>query len=101
MLMLCSVCMLGTAKLAAQAKSREKMVAKMVAGGMTERVEDERNFEFRFPECERLAPPIIMIQQISFQYGADKAFHPPATNSHLSPFTPHLTRATRPFALCP
>ena len=72
---------IGTAKLAAQAKSREKMIGKMVAGGMAERVEEDKNLQFGFPLCGDLAPPIIMIQRVSFRYAPDQV--PIHTSLHL------------------
>ena len=41
----------GSAKLARQAQSKEKTLAKMVAGGLTEKVEGERNRSFAFYSC--------------------------------------------------
>merc|ERR1712240_516499 len=38
----------GSAKLARQAQSKEKTLAKMVAGGLTEKVQTERNVSFYF-----------------------------------------------------
>ena len=59
---------IGTAKMAAQAKSREKKLGRMVSSGLTQAVTEDRNLAFRFPTCDLLAPPIIMVQQISFRY---------------------------------
>merc|ERR1711937_1087850 len=41
----------GSAKLARQAQSKEKTLAKMVQGGLTEKVQTERALEFYFPDC--------------------------------------------------
>jgi ATP-binding cassette subfamily F protein 2 len=41
----------GSAKLARQAQSKEKTLAKMVAGGLTEKVDGERNRSFSFYSC--------------------------------------------------
>lgn len=76
---------IGTAKLAAQAKSREKMIGKMVAGGMAERVVEDKNLEFGFPSCGELAPPIIMIQRVSFRYAPDQVPCPVHTSLPHSP----------------
>ena len=43
----------GSAKLARQAQSKEKTLAKMVAGGLTEKVERDKTVSFHFPSCGR------------------------------------------------
>jgi len=58
----------GSAKLARQAQSKEKTLRRMVEGGLTEKVVADKSFSFSFYECGKLAPPIIMVQNISFQY---------------------------------
>lgn len=58
----------GSAKLARQAQSKEKTLAKMVAKGLTEKVTTERSFSFYFPECTKLSPPVLQVQNISFRY---------------------------------
>jgi len=58
----------GSAKLARQAQSKEKTLAKMMEKGLTEKVETERKFSFYFPECTILAPPVLQVQNISFRY---------------------------------
>jgi ABC-type multidrug transport system ATPase subunit len=62
----------GSAKLARQAKSKEKLLNKVLASGLTERVSKERVLTFRFPECGTLPPPVLMVQNISFRYGPDQ-----------------------------
>jgi len=62
----------GSAKLARQAQSKEKTMAKMVAGGLTERVEADRSFSFAFPECEKLPPPVMMFDRVTFGYPGGK-----------------------------
>lgn len=52
----------GSAKLARQAQSKEKTLAKMVAGGLTEKVKGDRNFSFYFYSCGTIPPPVIMVQ---------------------------------------
>ena len=56
----------GSAKLARQAQSKEKTLAKMVRGGLTEKVEKEVALDFTFPAPEKLPPPVLMFQQVSF-----------------------------------
>ncbi len=41
----------GSAKLARQAQSKEKVLAKMVAGGLTEKVTRDKVLHFDFPDC--------------------------------------------------
>ncbi|XP_042228456.1 ATP-binding cassette sub-family F member 2-like isoform X2 [Homarus americanus] len=58
----------GSAKLARQAQSKEKTLAKMVAGGLTERVSKDKSLTFSFPDCGTIPPPVIMVQNVSFRY---------------------------------
>ncbi|KAL3282902.1 hypothetical protein HHI36_006060 [Cryptolaemus montrouzieri] len=58
----------GSAKLARQAQSKEKTLAKMVAGGLTEKVTGEKTVTFYFPSCGTIPPPVIMVQNVSFRY---------------------------------
>ena len=52
----------GSAKLARQAQSKEKTLAKMVAGGLTEKVKADRDVSFYFYSCGEIPPPVIMVQ---------------------------------------
>lgn len=52
----------GSAKLARQAQSKEKTLAKMVAQGLTEKVTDDKVLNFYFPSCGKVPPPVIMVQ---------------------------------------
>jgi ATP-binding cassette subfamily F protein 2 len=58
----------GSAKLARQAQSKEKTLAKMVAGGLTEKVARENSISFQFYSCGTLPPPVLAVQNISFRY---------------------------------
>lgn len=58
----------GSAKLARQAQSKEKTLAKMVAGGLTEKVSKDKTLSFYFPDCGKIPPPVIMVQNVSFRY---------------------------------
>merc|ERR1719361_2509286 len=58
----------GSAKLARQAQSKEKTLAKMVAEGLTEKVTTERSQAFYFYSCGTIPPPVIMVQNVSFRY---------------------------------
>lgn len=58
----------GSAKLARQAQSKEKTLAKMVASGLTEKATDDKSVNFCFPSCGPIPPPVIMVQNVSFRY---------------------------------
>ncbi|XP_034255272.1 ATP-binding cassette sub-family F member 2 [Thrips palmi] len=58
----------GSAKLARQAQSKEKTLAKMVASGLTEKVTNDKILNFYFPSCGTIPPPVIMVQNVSFRY---------------------------------
>merc|ERR1712154_743721 len=64
----------GSAKLARQAQSKEKTLAKMVAGGLTEKVKTEHNVSFCFYSCGKIPPPVIMVQNVSFRYSDETPF---------------------------
>lgn len=61
----------GSAKLARQAQSKEKTLAKMVNQGLTEKVVGDKTLEFYFPSCGKIPPPVIMVQHVSFRYKED------------------------------
>ncbi|CAB0043613.1 unnamed protein product [Trichogramma brassicae] len=61
----------GSAKLARQAQSKEKTLAKMVAQGLTEKVSTDKSLNFYFPSCGTIPPPVIMVQNVSFRYSDD------------------------------
>ena len=62
----------GRGSNAKQAQSKEKVLSKMVAGGLTEKVAIDKVVSFSFPDCGSLPPPVIMVQRVSFRYGPDK-----------------------------
>jgi ATP-binding cassette subfamily F protein 2 len=62
----------GSAKLARQAQSKEKVMNKMVAGGLTEKVSNDKVKQFYFFDPGEVPPPVIMVQHVSFRYGPDK-----------------------------
>jgi ATP-binding cassette subfamily F protein 2 len=64
----------GSAKLARQAQSKEKTLAKMVAGGLTDKVEGDKNVQFTFYSCGPIPPPVIMIQNVSFRYNEETPY---------------------------
>jgi len=64
----------GSAKLARQAQSKEKTLAKMVSEGLTEKVTSDRSVSFCFYSCGKIPPPVIMVQNVSFRYSDDTPF---------------------------
>lgn len=64
----------GSAKLARQAQSKEKTLAKMVASGLTEKAVDDKMLNFCFPSCGTIPPPVIMVQNVSFRYSDDTPY---------------------------
>merc|ERR1711994_858058 len=64
----------GSAKLARQAQSKEKTLAKMVAGGLTEKVTTQHSVSFCFYSCGEIPPPVIMIENVSFRYSENTPF---------------------------
>jgi len=65
----------GSAKLARQAKSKEKTLARMERGGLTSAVFREKRVEFFFPNPEDLSPPVLVFQNVSFGYSPDKMLY--------------------------
>eukprot|EP00197_Chlamydomonas_leiostraca_P012156 CAMPEP_0202866876 /NCGR_PEP_ID=MMETSP1391-20130828/8410_1 /ASSEMBLY_ACC=CAM_ASM_000867 /TAXON_ID=1034604 /ORGANISM="Chlamydomonas leiostraca, Strain SAG 11-49" /LENGTH=447 /DNA_ID=CAMNT_0049546863 /DNA_START=81 /DNA_END=1420 /DNA_ORIENTATION=- len=65
----------GSAKLARQAQSKEKTLAKMVRGGLTERVETDRTVRLRFTPVGKLPPPVLQFTQVAFGYSPDKILY--------------------------
>lgn len=56
------------ANLVKQAKSRQKILDKMEADGLIEAVVPDKVFSFRFPEVEKLPPPVLAFDGMSFSY---------------------------------
>jgi ATP-binding cassette subfamily F protein 2 len=55
-----------------QAKSRQKVLDKMEADGLVEKVTEEKKFNFYYPECGKLPPPVLQISGMSFSYNGEK-----------------------------
>ena len=62
----------GRGSSARQAQSKEKVLNKMVTGGLTEKVVHDKVVSFSFPFCGSLPPPVLMVQGVSFRYAPDK-----------------------------
>lgn len=58
----------GNAKMARQAQSKEKTLEKMLRSGLTDKVEHEKDLDFKFPDPQPLAPPVLQCNGISFGY---------------------------------
>ena len=58
----------GTAKNAKQAQSKEKVLAKMVRSGLTEKPEEEKPLNFKFTDPGHLPPPVLAFHDVSFGY---------------------------------
>jgi len=56
------------ANLVRQAKSKQKILDKMEEEGFTKPVAKERNFQFSFPDCDKLSPPVLPFINVSFAY---------------------------------
>ncbi|KAJ2720293.1 ABC transporter ATP-binding protein arb1 [Coemansia sp. Benny D115] len=51
-----------------QAKSKQKIIDKMEAAGLIEKVEIERKIKFRFPPTTPLPPPVLSFDDVTFSY---------------------------------
>lgn len=60
------------ANMVKQAQSRQKLLDKMIAKGLIEKIEKERGVRINFPSCERLPPPVMAIDECGFSYSGDK-----------------------------
>jgi len=58
----------GSAKLARQAQSKEKTLAKMERGGLTEKVQNDKVLVFRFTDVASLPPPVLQFAEVTFGY---------------------------------
>ena len=60
------------ANLVRQAKSRQKILDKMEADGFIQPVVEDRVFSFRFADVEKLPPPVLSMDDVSFSYSGKK-----------------------------
>lgn len=60
------------ANLVRQAKSRQKILDKMEADGFIQPVEHDRVFTFRFADVEKLPPPVLSLDNVTFSYSGEK-----------------------------
>ncbi|KAF9516838.1 hypothetical protein BS47DRAFT_1380824 [Hydnum rufescens UP504] len=60
------------ANLVRQAKSKQKIIDKMEAAGLIEKVEAPRALRFNFEDVQKLPPPIIAFSDVAFSYSGKK-----------------------------
>lgn len=60
------------ANLVRQAKSRQKILDKMEADGFIQPVVQDRIFTFRFADVEKLPPPVLSFDDVTFSYSGRK-----------------------------
>lgn len=61
------------ANLVRQAKSRQKILDKMEADGFIQPVAQDRVFSFRFADVEKLPPPVLSFDNVTFSYSGNAA----------------------------
>jgi ATP-binding cassette subfamily F protein 2 len=61
--------------LAAQAKSKEKVLKKIEERGLTEAVTEDKTVRIRFESCGELPPPVLTINDVSFGYTKDRLLY--------------------------
>jgi len=55
-----------------QAQSKQKIIDKMVEAGLTKKPVPDPVFRFTFPNSEKLPPPVLAFQKVSFAYSGKK-----------------------------
>lgn len=65
----------GNAKMASQAKSKEKVLFKMEERGLTESVINEKHLSFEFANVPVLPPPVLAFHEVGFGYTRDKLLY--------------------------
>ncbi|KAF3795901.1 ABC transporter F family member 1 [Nymphaea thermarum] len=65
----------GSAKLARQAQSKEKTLAKMERGGLTEKVVKDKVLVFRFTDVGKLPPPVLQFVEVTFGYTPENVLY--------------------------
>ncbi|PVU88088.1 hypothetical protein BB561_006034 [Smittium simulii] len=56
------------ANLVKQAKSKQKIIDKMEAAGLIEKVVPPMKYKFRFTDVEKLPPPVLSFDEVAFAY---------------------------------
>ncbi|KAA1466723.1 hypothetical protein DENSPDRAFT_791628 [Dentipellis sp. KUC8613] len=60
------------ANLVKQAKSKQKIIDKMEAAGLIEKIETPRPLRFNFEDIRKLPPPILAFNEVAFSYSGKK-----------------------------
>lgn len=60
------------ANLVRQAKSKQKIIDKMEAAGLIEKIEIGKPLRFNFEDVTRLPPPILAFDDVAFSYSGKK-----------------------------
>ncbi|TFY60973.1 hypothetical protein EVG20_g7231 [Dentipellis fragilis] len=60
------------ANLVKQAKSKQKIIDKMEAAGLVEKIEVPRPLRFNFEDIRKLPPPILAFNDVAFSYSGKK-----------------------------
>jgi len=60
------------ANLRKQAESKQKIIDKMVEKGLTEKPKGDPKYAFNFPDCDKLAPPVMAFNEVCFSYSGKK-----------------------------
>ena len=58
----------GTIKMVRQAQSREKLLQKKLEEGLTEKPEQDPEYDWSFPDAGKLPMPVLAIESLSFAY---------------------------------
>merc|ERR1712166_108238 len=58
-----------------QAESKQKIIDKMKEAGLTEKPEEDRTYNFSFPDSEKISPPVLAFHDVSFSYSGNKCDH--------------------------
>lgn len=59
------------ANLVRQAKSKQKIIDKMEAAGLIEKVDPPHLFKFKFSDTDKLPPPVLAFDDVGFAYSGD------------------------------
>jgi len=65
----------GTVKMVRQAQSREKLLAKKLEAGLTEKPEELKMWDWSFPDAGQLPVPVLAIEKLSFAYPGGEALY--------------------------
>jgi len=58
-----------------QAESKQKIIDKMTEAGLTEKPQVDRTYDFKFPDSEKISPPVLAFNSVSFSYSGEKKDH--------------------------